>query len=92
MDGLTDVQSNLANCVALNRGNAETCTKNVELFDEFCVQSAVRQEMEELHGAVGASRQLVECSDKQLHNVRAVAEQIQKIANQTNLRSLNATI
>src|SRR3989304_2510021 len=91
--GLTGIQGDLVEWMQLNRGNVAECQENVTLYGQLCQRFAdVRAEMAELHKSVCEACKLVEESDRQLNEVRTVAELIKKISDQTKLLALNATI
>lgn len=91
--GLADIQSNLADAVALNRENVELCQQTEVLYGELCSQFGdIHSETVNLNNEVSESRQLVDKTDAQVRTIRKVSELIQDVADQTNLLALNATI
>ncbi len=91
--GLLNIQTNLAESVAVNEENLTNCKEIESQCDHLGKQSqAIRTETTELNQAVAESRLSVESTGEKLHNIGNVAKLIQDIADQTNLLALNATI
>ena len=91
--GLTNIQSNLAESVATNTQNLESCRQ----IEEHCLQmstesESIRAEVEQFGHAVSEMRKCVEQTDRQLLGIHRFVEMIEKIAAQTNMLALNATI
>ena len=91
--GLTNIQTNLAESVAINSDNIENCQQIEENCSQLSTESeTIRADTDEFSRAVSEMRELVEETDKQLLSMREFAELIQNVATQTNLLALNATI
>ena len=91
--GLANIQSNLAESVAVNANNIE----NYRQIEENCIQlsaesDGIRADTDEFSHAVSEMRQLAEETDVQLLGIRKFVAMIEEVASQTNLLALNATI
>lgn len=91
--GLANVQTNLADSVAVNVENIDNCRE----IEDHCARLAeesesIRTETGCFSSAVSEMRTLVEQTDTQLMGIHKFVELIQKVAAQTNLLALNATI
>ena len=91
--GLVNIQSNLAESVAVNRENIQNCKQIEEncarLFEE---SQSIHSDTDQFSHAVSEMRDVVEETDKQLIGIRELVELIQQVARQTHLLALNATI
>ncbi|MCA9063766.1 MAG: CZB domain-containing protein [Planctomycetaceae bacterium] len=91
--GLINVQSNLADSVAVNTENIENCRTIEQNCDQLARESdAIRTETQVFSEAVSEMRQLAEQTDHQLAGIRKFVSMIENVAEQTNLLALNATI
>ena len=91
--GLANIQSNLAESVAVNTENIS----NFRMIESNCQQlstesESIRTDTDQFSHAVSEMRALVEETDKQLLGIRKFVSMIEEIASQTNLLALNATI
>lgn len=91
--GLVNIQSNLAESVAVNKENIENCRR----IEDNCLRLAdesqsIRTDSNELSSAVSEMRKLVETTDTQLLGIGKFVDLIEGVASQTNLLALNATI
>lgn len=91
--GLVNIQTNLAESVAVNAENIQTFGQIEENCSRLSAESeSIRSDTEEFSHAVSEMRELAEETDKQLLGIRRFVELIQEVAAQTNLLALNATI
>ncbi|MEZ6063435.1 MAG: methyl-accepting chemotaxis protein [Planctomycetaceae bacterium] len=91
--GLVNIQSNLADSVAVNVENIDNCRQIEEQCNQLATESeTIRSEVDQLSAAVSEMRELVEETDRQLMGIHSFVALIQKVAAQTNLLALNATI
>lgn len=93
IEGLVNIQDNLAESVEVNTRNIENCREIEENCAELSSESeTIRSETEKFSRSVTAMRELAEETNKQLMGIRQFAELIRDVASQTNLLALNATI
>lgn len=92
-DGLTDMQSNLAEWVELNKKYVQVCDENSTFYKQLAEQfSGIRHQTTELHDSVEHSREVLDQTGQLLNSVRGFAEMVEDIARQTKLLALNATV
>ncbi|MCA9211530.1 MAG: CZB domain-containing protein [Planctomycetales bacterium] len=91
--GLTNIQSNLAETVTVNAENIESCRQIEQQCSRMSSESqAIQDDTRSLSAAVSEMRQLVDRTDEQLLGIRKFLEMIEQVASKTNLLALNATI
>ena len=91
--GLTNIQSNLAETVAVNGQNIDICRQIESNCRQLSSESdAIRNETDEFGRSVSELRDLIEKTDNHVAAINKLASSIEKISNQTNLLALNATI
>lgn len=91
--GLVNIQSNLAESVAVNAENIQNCGQIEDNCSQLSAESeSIRSDMGEFSHAVSDMRELAEETDKQLLGIRKFVELIEDVAAKTNLLALNATI
>ncbi len=91
--GLANIQSNLANSVALNTTNIKNCRQTETTCAELAADSkAIDHETKAFSHAVSEIRAIVEANDEQLNAMKEFVRFIIEIASQTKLLALNATI
>lgn len=91
--GLTNIQANLSESVAVNARNIETCRQIEANCAELSSESqSIRAEVAQFSDAVSEMRKMAEATDRQLIGIGQFVEMIEEIAKQTNLLALNATI
>lgn len=91
--GLVNIQSNLAESVAVNTENVQICQEIEQSCAQLSAESkAVRGDTESFSHAVSEMRAMAEETDRQLLGIHKFVEIIEEIAQQTNLLALNATI
>ena len=91
--GLANIQTNLADSVALNTTNIENCKKIESTCTELADDSdAIDRDTKAFSEAVSEIREIVEANDEQLKAMNSFVKFIIDIASQTKLLALNATI
>lgn len=91
--GLANIQTNLANSVALNRTNIDNCREVESTCDGLAEDSvAIDSEAKGFSAAVSGMREFVEANDAQLSAMNSFVAFITKIASQTKLLAINAKI
>ncbi|MEZ6040390.1 MAG: methyl-accepting chemotaxis protein [Planctomycetaceae bacterium] len=92
-EGLSNIQTNLAESVSFNSTNIEIC-QQIEANCEQLADEAdgICQETDNFSDAVSSMCRLVEHTDHQLAGIRKFVTMIETVAKQTNLLALNATI
>lgn len=91
--GLTNIQSNLAETVAVNGQNIEACRHIESNCRQLSTESdSIRSDTDQFSQSVSEVRGLIETTNDHVAGINKLASTIEKISNQTNLLALNATI
>ena len=91
--GLTTIQGNIAESVALNGKSISNAERTIARFETLVATSAaLRQESTQLRTTVQSSTQAISTVFESLREIKYAIKDIQQLADQTNLLALNATI
>ena len=93
VDGLSNIQSCLAETVEINQDNIRNCKQIEGSFNDLSRESReICDEVVHLNSSVQQAKNNVEAMDSEVIDINSIVKLIQAIASQTNLLALNATI